>query len=92
MCKNFQNGQQALFKIKNGVKSPKVDLRIVDLCEMNNIREFVAVIERNYKKIDVLVNNAAVIHQPFKKSMDGFETTLAINYLGKVVSILHLIS
>lgn len=49
---------------------------------MKNIRQFVEEISIQYDKIDVLVNNAATVFEPFKETPEGIETTLATNYLG----------
>ena len=34
------------------------------------------------KKLDILINNAAVLSPPQGKTEDGYETTFAVNHLG----------
>lgn len=38
-------------------------------------------VENDYKKVDILINNAGVTFVPYKKTADGFETHLQVNYL-----------
>lgn len=35
----------------------------------------------DYSKIDILINNAGITFHPYKKTADGFETHLQVNYL-----------
>lgn len=37
--------------------------------------------EMDYSKIDIVINNAGVTFHPYKKTEDGFETHLQVNYL-----------
>lgn len=51
---------------------------------MGNIRRFAILIRKYYSRIDVLINNAGIIFQPHTKTTEGFELTLATNYLGRL--------
>ncbi|CAG9764488.1 unnamed protein product [Ceutorhynchus assimilis] len=80
--RNAEKGKRALEKIKENYKKSQVTVKLLDISEMDSIRNFVDQIEVEYEKIDVLINNAAVIHQPYTKTIDGNELTIATNYLG----------
>lgn len=41
----------------------------------------IILLESDYSKVDILINNAGVTFHPFKKTCDGFETHLQVNYL-----------
>ena len=56
--------------------------RPLDLASFSSIREFAASVLREESHIDVLVNNAGVFMLPLRRSQDGVEMHLAVNYLG----------
>lgn len=89
-CRDHQKGQDAKKEIIGIVPTASIDVKLLDVSIMANIRKFVDKISLQYKTIDVLINNAAVIFQPYKKTVEGFETTLATNYLGMYLSELIL--
>ncbi|GJQ66056.1 hypothetical protein Trydic_g4142 [Trypoxylus dichotomus] len=89
-CRDYQKGQKAIDKIRRYAKDPKIDLKLLDVSEMGNIRRFVMLIKKYYNKIDVLINNAGIIFQPRMKTSEGFELTLATNYLGSFL-LTHLL-
>ena len=47
-----------------GVSSDNVKFRMMDLKDKRSIAKFVEVIRRKHNRLDILVNNAAVYHQP----------------------------
>lgn len=89
-CRNYQKGQAAADKIKKYVKNAKIDLKMLDVSDMGAIRRFVILIKKYYNKIDILINNAGIIFQPYTKTAEGFELTLATNYLGKLLEYLWI--
>lgn len=56
------------------------------MSELSSIRDFATQILNAHNSLDVLVNNAAVIYQPYTKTPEGFEQTLVVNYLGKLTN------
>lgn len=82
-CRNIQKGRQAIDSIRKQNPAAKLDLRLVDVAKMADIRRFVAELKKNYDHVDILINNAGVIYQPHHITEDGFEITLATNYFGR---------
>jgi NAD(P)-dependent dehydrogenase (short-subunit alcohol dehydrogenase family) len=66
--------------------NPNVAVRpvVVDLASMASVRQAAADINAwdDVPKIDVLVNSAGIMKVPYQLTPDGFELTLATNYLG----------
>lgn len=60
--------------------SGKVDLKYVDLASLESINKVSDEIKTQYKKIDILINNAGLVKRRFEKSADNFEMTIAVNY------------
>ena len=54
----------------------------LDLASQASVREAAASINANVKKIDVLINNAAVMAVPFSKTVDGIESQFGTNHIG----------
>ncbi len=68
--------------LKQQTGNPQIDYLFADLSDLNQVRKLASELKQNYPHIDVLVNNAGAY---FKKrryeSSDGYEMTLALNYL-----------
>ncbi|XP_070114009.1 polyprenol dehydrogenase isoform X3 [Equus caballus] len=59
-----------------------VEFLYCDLASMQSIRQFVQKFQRKRIPLHVLVNNAGVMMVPQRKTVDGFEEHLGLNYLG----------
>jgi|TARA_B110000977_G_scaffold117417_1_gene151620 NAD(P)-dependent dehydrogenase (short-subunit alcohol dehydrogenase family) len=69
-------------EILNINKDANVDVQELDLASLNSIQKFSKVVNKKYKKIDVLINNAGVMACPHSKTEDGFEIQIGTNHLG----------
>jgi NAD(P)-dependent dehydrogenase (short-subunit alcohol dehydrogenase family) len=58
-----------------------IDFIAADLSSMKAVRSMAEEIKNNYKKLDVLINNAGVFERKKKITADGFERTFAVNHL-----------
>lgn len=61
----------------------------LDLGSLKSVREFAALVNENYKSIDILVNNAAIVFDD-SYNEDGIDTTLCTNYAGHFL-LTHLL-
>lgn len=68
--------------LKQQTGNTQIDYVCADLSDLNQVRNLASILTQKYPCIDVLVNNAGAY---FKKrryeSKDGYEMTLALNYL-----------
>jgi NAD(P)-dependent dehydrogenase (short-subunit alcohol dehydrogenase family) len=80
-CRNKERGEQALNYIKRESNNELIDLMLVDLSSQKDIHQFVQDFKEKYKHLDVLINNAGVNLSKRTLSVDGIETTFAVNYL-----------
>lgn len=64
--------------------SPKVRTHSValDLSSMAQVRKAAEVINALPEQIDVIVNNAGIMAQPYSKTVDGIESHFATNHIG----------
>ena len=81
-CRNKQAGEKASKEITRLSGNDQVVFRYLDLASFSSIRKFAADILKEERHIDVLVNNAGVFMMPLRRSLDGVEMHLAVNYLG----------
>lgn len=66
-------------KIKDG--SSKVSYLVADLSSQASVRQLAKDYADNYKRLDVLINNAGVFHARHVTTVDGIEYTFAVNHL-----------
>lgn len=81
LARDSQKSQDALSEVKSETYKDSVDLICVDLASINSINSAVAVLKKEYAKIDVLINNAGIFKRKGEISSDGFEFTMAVNYI-----------
>jgi len=76
-----ERGEAARDEIRNLSGNPKVEMLLADLSSQAAIRQLVLDYKAQYARLHVLVNNAGVA--PIKRivTVDGVETTFAVNYL-----------
>src|SRR2546422_512709 len=82
VCRDRARGEAARDEIKSQSKNESVDLMLVDLSLLVSVRSLAAEFGAKYSKLDVLVNNAAVVMNSRRVTPEGFEQMFATNYLG----------
>jgi len=81
-CRNLKKAEEAKVKIVNDHPKAQIKTMEVDLSSLRKVREFADQFQREYKKLDLLINNAGIMMSPYKVTEDGFENQLATNYAG----------
>lgn len=80
VCRNKRKGDAARREISKETGNESVDLLLSDLSSFAEVRTLAAEVRNRYSKLHALVNNAGVF--TFSgKTVDGFETTFAVDYL-----------
>jgi NAD(P)-dependent dehydrogenase (short-subunit alcohol dehydrogenase family) len=82
VVRNRERGQKACTAIIDETGNDHVRLMICDLASEESIRQFAKEFQKGYNRLDVLINNAGAIFAKRQTTVDGFERTLAVNYLG----------
>jgi NAD(P)-dependent dehydrogenase (short-subunit alcohol dehydrogenase family) len=80
VCRNKEKGEAARQKIEKKTGNASVDLLLCDLSSLAGVRTLAAEVRNRYGKLHVLVNNAGLFSLS-GKTEDGFEKTLAVDYL-----------
>jgi len=71
-------------------QNPNVDAFVCDLSSIGSIKNFASHLKSKYPKIDVLINNAAVVKRERKTNVDGYELMFVTNHLGPFL-LTHLL-
>jgi NAD(P)-dependent dehydrogenase (short-subunit alcohol dehydrogenase family) len=81
-CRDLAKAERAVDQILAG--APRASLRVLrlDLASLASVREAAGEIRAACPRLDLLINNAAVMRPPYQRSADGFELTFATNHLG----------
>jgi NAD(P)-dependent dehydrogenase (short-subunit alcohol dehydrogenase family) len=82
VVRDQERGEKARREIIKQTGNNSVYLMICDLSSMDSIRSFAKEFKKKYDQLDVLVNNAGALFNKRELTSEGFERTLAVNYLG----------
>ncbi|XP_047384762.1 retinol dehydrogenase 13 isoform X3 [Sciurus carolinensis] len=81
-CRDMEKCEAAARDIRGETLNHRVSARHLDLASLKSIREFAAKVIEEEERVDILVNNAAVMRCPHWTTEDGFEMQFGVNYLG----------
>lgn len=81
VCRDQGQGEAAVAELKVESGNPAVDLMLADLSSQASIRQLVADFRGRYQQLHVLVNNAGLTLKHRSVTVDGVETTFAVNHL-----------
>lgn len=80
--RNAEKGEKALERIQKIKPDAKVRVMILDLADLDSVKNFADEFRSNYGRLDLLINNAGVMMPPYSKTKDGFELQFGTNHLG----------
>ena len=81
-CRDAARGEAAQALVGAIATGPAPGLVPLDLADLGSVREAAQVVAGAVDRLDVLVNNAAVMAMPLRRTVDGFELQFATNHLG----------
>lgn len=80
--KNIQKADVVSAVIQEEFPSAIIDTRNLDLGSLDSVKSFTKTILSDYKRLDILINNAGIMMCPYSKTKDGFEIQMGTNHLG----------
>ncbi|KAL2610529.1 hypothetical protein R1flu_029102 [Riccia fluitans] len=80
--RNLTDGAAARQGILNDIPEAKVEVMELDLASFDSVRAFAKEYSRKDLPLNILINNAGVMGNPFTLSKDGIELQFATNHLG----------
>jgi len=76
------NGEATRVEAIERSGNPNVDFIECDVSSFSAVRDLARTIDENYPRLDILVNNAGITESVRRESADGYEMTMATNFLG----------
>jgi NAD(P)-dependent dehydrogenase (short-subunit alcohol dehydrogenase family) len=80
--RNEAKGRQALAGLAGEQPGARLELRRLDLADLDSVRRFADALHADGIRVDVLVNNAGIMMPPRSLSAQGHESQFASNHLG----------
>ncbi|XP_052256423.1 retinol dehydrogenase 12-like isoform X2 [Dreissena polymorpha] len=80
-CRDRCKGEAVALQIRSKTRNPDVYCYELDLASLSSIKEFVNEFNNREPVLHVLINNAAYMG-PKATTVDGYEKSLGVNYLG----------
>lgn len=82
VCRDLDKGQKALDEIKTATGSNSLYLMHCDVSSMKSIDRFTREFQDRFTCLHVLINNAGAAFSKRQTTEEGYEKTIATNYLG----------
>ncbi|MEP7134500.1 MAG: oxidoreductase [Chloroflexota bacterium] len=80
--RSMDKGEEAAQAIRQRYPQAQVIVMALDLSDLKSVRAFAENFLKQYKRLDILINNAGVMALPKRKTADGFEMQFGTNHLG----------
>jgi NAD(P)-dependent dehydrogenase (short-subunit alcohol dehydrogenase family) len=75
-------GERAAEALRADVPDARLELRELDLADLESVRTFTDAVAAEHERLDLLINNAGVMAPPRRLTKDGFESQFGTNHLG----------
>lgn len=80
--RDVTKGQEAVRALQKEYPTGKATFLVLDLANLASVRQFAQQYSQQFKMLDLLINNAGVMHLPYRTTVDGFEMQFGTNHLG----------
>lgn len=81
-CRNEAKALRAVRQIKRDIPEARVRFLHLDLGNLGSVHRFAQSFRASYSRLDILLNNAGLILNPYRTTDDGFESQMGVNHLG----------
>ncbi len=83
--RSSEKGEEARTEMMKDIPDGKIKVLPLDLGDLESVRSFATAFRENYKRLDVLLNNAGIMMTPYFTTKDGFEGQIGTNHLGHLI-------
>jgi NAD(P)-dependent dehydrogenase (short-subunit alcohol dehydrogenase family) len=81
VCRDSVKGEETARYIRQTVPQAALDILSADLSSQASVRNLIDETKRHFSKLDLLINNAAVMNMQRMVTKDGLEMMFQVNYL-----------
>ncbi len=82
-CRNLRLAIESKNQIETESGNHNIELFELDLASFESIHSFVNNLRNRKIEIAALINNAGILSNSFMKTIDGYERTIQVNYIGQ---------
>ena len=90
-CRDQAKGEAVRDRLMDENPSADLELMLVDMASLKSVASFAETLKNRGSVLSGLFNNAGVMNRRFGLTVDGFERTLAVNYLAPYLLTRRLI-
>ena len=90
-CRTLEKANTAIEKLKALNPEGKFSPLELDLVDLNNVSEIASKFINDYESLDLLINNAGIMHPPKTLSAQGYEIQFAVNHLAHMLLTIKLL-
>ena len=80
-CRNVDKGEKVKSEILNSLPEADLKLMQVDMASLKSVKHFADTLKDSGIRLSGVFNNAGTMNRNFTLSEDGFEKTIAVNYI-----------
>lgn len=80
-CLNPQKATLVCERIKNETGNTQIEVRPVNLASLSAVNTFTAQLLKEGRPVSRLINNAGILTTPVRRTEDGLETIVSVNYV-----------
>ena len=81
-CKNAKKATPICEQIKKETGNTQIEIREINLASLTSVNSFTEQLLKEGRPISRLMNNAGILTTPTRKTEDGLETIISVNYVG----------
>ena len=81
-CRSLDKADAAQARILKDVPDAALHVMQLDLSSLASVQAFAEAFRAQYKRLDLLINNAGVMIPPYSTTAEGFELQFGTNHLG----------
>lgn len=81
-ARNLDKAAEAEASLRSRRPDASVEVRPLDLASLESVARLAESVDRDFDRLDLLINNAGVMGIPERRTIDGFEMQLGVNHLG----------
>jgi NAD(P)-dependent dehydrogenase (short-subunit alcohol dehydrogenase family) len=81
VARNRERGEAAMAEVKAKSGNSNVSMLVADLASQESVRQLAAAFKQSHQRLHVLLNNAGGLFVKRVLTIDGIETTFAVNHL-----------
>jgi len=81
-CRNFDKGELAKNEILKSYQQVQIIVMTLNLADLSSVRTFAERFNKEFDRLDILLNNAGIMMPPYQLTKDGLESQQGTNHFG----------